>query len=712
MVLAATPLEKIFRLMPAQKQALRKLGLSTARDLLFHFPARYQTVEDVKPIGELVDGEQAAIQGTISHIESVITFRRRTPATEATVSDESGELKVTWFRQPYLAKMFAEGAAVRITGKAALRGRTITMANPAIEAALNVSVVGGGSDVGAFPVYPESRGITSRWLYYAIQRLLKRGLLTTLEDPIPPEILTRYHLPTLATALVWIHSPRQVKDSEAARKRFSFEEIFLIQLAKQSDRQAIEQSPTFRIQTAKEGLAGFMARFPFEPTGAQRRAIESILADFARGTPMSRLLEGDVGSGKTFVAAATAYAAVTTRPEGQDFGTLQVAYMAPTEILARQHFESFTRLFAHLPLNIGLITGSGCKKFPSKVRPDASTDISRTQLLRWVLNGEIPILFGTHALIQQAVRFKHLAYVIIDEQHRFGTAQRQKLARKESRVPHLLSMTATPIPRTLALTMYGDLDLTLLDEMPAGRKPVITRLMTPSKRSEMYEVVRREIILGRQAYIICPRINEPDPEKALALQARSVTEEAARLQSEVFPEYKIGILHGKTKPKDRDAIMGQFAAGKIDLLVATSVVEVGVNVPNATTIVIEGAERFGLAQLHQLRGRVIRSTHQSYCFLVSESKSETSVRRLEALGQAKNGFELAELDLKMRGPGALVGRRQWGISDVGMEALQNLKMVEAARIEARKLVDEDPKLAAYPFLKTLTDQKTAGLHFE
>lgn len=428
---------------------------------------------------------------------------------------------------------------------------------------------------------------------------------------------------------------------------------------------------------------------------------------------MSRLLEGDVGSGKTAVAASTAYAVATSRPQKEkDFGNLQVAYMAPTEILARQHFESFIEYFHHLPIQIGLITGSGCMKFPSKVDSTKPTDISRSQLLKWVQNGEIPILIGTHALIQKSVEFKHLAYVIIDEQHRFGTAQRRKLAKKDERLPHLLSMTATPIPRTLALTVYGDLDLTLLIEMPKGRKPVETKIVTKSKRDEMYERIQNELDAGRQAYVICPRIDEPDPDKLTALNVKSVKAEAARLKKEELSKYTIDILHSKLKPKDKDVVMKKFTNGEIDVLVATSVIEVGVNIPNATVIIIEGAERFGLAQLHQLRGRVLRSTHQAYCFALTDSKSEKTVDRLKALVTAKNGFELAEFDLAQRGSGELYGARQWGLTDLGMEAIKNIKMVEAARNEAATLVKKDPELMKHPLIKDKIRHLTDTLHLE
>jgi ATP-dependent DNA helicase RecG len=386
--------------------------------------------------------------------------------------------------------------------------------------------------------------------------------------------------------------------------------------------------------------------------------------------------------------------------------------MAPTEILAKQHFESFIKYFEQFPINIGLITGSGCYKFPSKVRRGAATTISRTQLLKWVANGEIPVVIGTHALIQKSVAFKHLALVIIDEQHRFGTNQRKKLARKELRLPHLLSMTATPIPRTLALTVYGDLDLTLLDEMPPGRKPIITELVKPNERAKAYEKMHEQLAAGRQAYVICPRIDEPDPDKAFALMAKSVTAEAKRLKKDIFPDYSIEILHSKMKPADKDAVMQKFAAHEIDILVATSVVEVGVNVPNATMIFIEGAERFGLAQLHQLRGRVVRSNHQAYCFVCPESRGESTLARLKSLITAKNGFELAEQDLLQRGPGQLAGGKQWGISDVGMEALKNLKLVEAARAEATALIAKDSTLTANPLLAQTLTARQGAMHFE
>ena len=360
-----------------------------------------------------------------------------------------------------------------------------------------------------------------------------------------------------------------------------------------------------------------------------------------------------------------------------------------------------------------MITGSGCRKFPTKVASAEKswTNISRTQLLKWVENGEIPILIGTHALIEKSVKFKHLALVIIDEQHRFGVNQRAKIARKEGFAPHLLSMTATPIPRTLALTIYGDLDLTVLDEMPAGRKQIITEIIPDAKRESAYEKIKEEMAKGRQLYVICPRIDEPDPEMEMAIIAKSVMAEAKRLKKDVFPNASVGILHSKMTKEKKEEVMNDFAEGSIDILVATSVVEVGVNVPNATLIIIEGAERFGLAQLHQLRGRVLRSSDQAYCFLFANAKSDKTIDRLKAIKTAKSGFELAELDLALRGSGELSGAKQWGVSDIGMEAIKNLKMVEAAREEAKNIIEKN-QINQFPLLEKVLSERAQIMHFE
>lgn len=712
-----TTLEHLFRLTPGQKRALGKLRLHTVDDLLHHFPARYTDAAQIIAIASLKKGAPAAVYGKIHNLKTKKAWRKKIPMAEGTISDETGNIKAVWFHQPYIAKMASEGGLVRVEGKVGERKGELFLSNPRIERIAEIPrdtgpLFGDGTSETLYPVYPESRGITSNWFYHAIVKMERSGVLDTVEDPIPDEILKKYNLPTLKTALIWIHTPQKQSHADSARKRFAFEEVFFIQLARLRERNEYAKNPSFKIAVDQDLVNEFLGQFPFTMTDAQDRAINQIFSDFKKEHPMSRLLEGDVGSGKTAVAATTSYAVITGNANGAKVNRLQVAIMAPTEILAQQHFENFIKYFSYANIPVALITGSGCKKFPSKTNPLSHTSISRAQLLKWVANGEISILVGTHALIQKAVKFQNLAYVIIDEQHRFGVNQRKLLARKEKLAPHLLSMTATPIPRTLALTVYGDLDLTLLDEMPPGRKNVITEIVPRGEEDRVYKKIREELSAGRQAYIICPRINEPDPEKELALNTKSVKEEAMRLDRDVFPDFAIAVLHGKMKPAEREDIMKQFEKGEIQILVATSVIEVGVNIPDATIIVIEGAERFGLAQLHQLRGRVLRSTHQAYCFLFSSTEPKVMLPRLKALVAAKNGFELAEMDLALRGGGELSGGKQWGITDVGMEAIKNLKMVEAAREEARKMLSADLELLRFPAIRQRMDKEKHDIHFE
>ena len=715
-----------FRIDTIHQKALKRLGIETVSDLLYHLPARYEDITDVQSVGGLQKGQDAIVYGQLSGLKTRKAWKSKMPIAEGYVEDGSAKIKVMWFNQPYLAKMYTNGMYVKLAGKVAGTETTLYLSNPEVEPldALPIDRHDSifkdteGYDDTLYPVYRETKGVTSKWFYHTVLKCFEKGILDSIHDPIPADIIKKYNLPELKTAFIWIHSPKKAEHAASSRKRFAFEEVFYIQIKKAQERAAVSAASTYTFNTSADHAKQFIDRFPFPLTAAQDSAIKTILNDFSGNHAMSRLLEGDVGSGKTAVAATTAYAVATSRPpEGLggklEFGNLQVAYMAPTEILAKQHFESFIEYFKHLPIQIGLITGSGCQKFPSKSNPDTPTNISKAQLLKWVANGEVPILIGTHALIYKSVEFKHLAYVIIDEQHRFGTNQRKKLAKKDARMPHLLSMTATPIPRTLALTIYGDLDISLLDEMPKGRKPVITKIIAPAQVDDMYNHVRSELQAGRQAYVICPRIEEPDPDKQMAVNSKSVMAEATRLKKDIFKSSRIEPLHGKMTPKEKDDVMARFNKHEIDVLVATSVVEVGVNVPNATNIIIEGAERFGLAQLHQLRGRVLRGTHQPYCFVVTESKSEKTRDRLKALSTAKNGFELAEHDLTFRGSGELYGAKQSGLSDLGMEAIKNLKLVEAARTEARHLVETNPDLSKhFPLIHERVEKIGEALHME
>lgn len=736
-MLPSDPIAKHFtRLKPDQKRALARLGLETIRDLLYHFPARYEAAGPSGTVANVAPGAEVTLYGTIRKPDTRKAWKSRRPLAEAWLEDASGKIKLMWFNQPYIAKTLVDGMVVKASGRIAGTAAKMYLANPEIDR----SPAGPGdvhdtlftkTESGApivedalYAIYPESKGISSLWFLHALKRVFAAGVHETIEDPIPADILKRYKLPALGTALVFLHAPKKESDAQAAKKRFSFEEIFGLQLALARERLHAVREEALPVAVNREALNDFIATFPFPATSAQQRAIASVMQDFEKRHPMRRLLEGDVGSGKTAVAAATAYMVATSRPavrgavgaraiiKRREAGHLQVAYMCPTEILAKQHFSTFISYFKDHPIPVGLITGSECRKFPSKVPYEESAKVSRAQFARWVKNGEIPIVIGTHALVYKSLEFQSLAYAIIDEQHRFGKTHRQKLTKKHDISPHLLSMTATPIPRTLALTLYGDLDLSLLDEMPKGRKPIITEIAGPEKRDAAYARVRTELANGRQAYVICPRIDEPDPTKELAVQARSVKAEAERLARDVFPEASIDILHSKMTPAEKERVMQEFSSGKINILVATSVVEVGVNVPNATVILIEGAERFGLAQLHQLRGRVIRSNHQAYCFLLPETYGPATKDRLKALTTAKDGFELAEYDLALRGAGELAGNRQWGVSDIAMEAIKNLRLVEAAREESKKLIETDPDLGSFPALRAIVEEKTRKLYME
>lgn len=707
-----SPLSQHLNITPQHERALSHLGIKTVRDLLYHFPIRYKSFEDQKAIADLSEGEEATIQGRVISAKAEKTWKRKMNIARTVVSDGTASIRIVWFNQPYMANILSGNVMHTFSGKVQKDKKGLFMANPRFESKTPFTkekevIIEKGDQL--VPFYPETKGVSSRWMTFAIQKIFKaiQDGKIIIDDVLPEDIRARYKLPDMLQALRAIHSPKKHTHIETARKRFAFEEIFFIQLIRQRERLERNAHPSFVLASPQKTLPDFLGSLPFSLTGAQTKAIDIVFENLTDETPMARLLEGDVGSGKTVVAAASINAVIE---EG-----MQAAFMAPTEVVARQHYQELQTLFKNKRINIGLITSSECRKFPSKVNKNQDTHIARNHLLAWVKSGEINILVGTHALIQEKVAFKKLALAVIDEQHRFGIRQRAKLAsRTQEKIPHLLSMTATPIPRTLALTIYGDLDLTLLDEMPPGRKQIETKIVDPSHRENAYEFMRKEIQSGRQAFVVCPRIaEEARTDNPMFLDMKSVKAEYKKLSQKIFPEFSIGMLHGQMTPKEKEKGMDAFRQGKTQLLVATSVIEVGVNVPNATIMMIEGAERFGLAQLHQLRGRVLRGTHQPYCFIFTDSTSEKTQERLRALVNAKNGFELAEYDLQFRGAGELTGIKQWGISDVGMMALQNLKMVEAARTEAHNLLAHDFELKKYPLLQGKIETLTKSpIHFE
>lgn len=730
------PLSNHLRIPKKQFAALKRLKLETVKDLLYYAPIRHTHVSNTTTINNAIVGGEVTLSGRLSNLKIGKTFKRKIPEAKAVLTDISGEtVFVRWLHQPYLGKMLRDGMNVQLIGILNKKNGKRMMINPRVAPLNDLPVDGSDSLFGdtetkellGYPIYKETRGLSSQWIFHAVSKLIKNGALENAADIIPEYILNTLKLPPLATAIVWLHMPKSKEHAEAAKKRFSFEEMLCIQLVKQQRRAQFLKQKGSIISPTQQVVSDFTGRFGFTLTNAQQRVISEVLNDMQSGHPMQRLLQGDVGSGKTAVAATITHAVTSTFPKSQHYGALQVAYMAPTEVLATQLFEGFTTYFAHTPHRIALITGSGCRVFPSKVNAETWTNISKSQLLKWIANGEIAIVVGTHAVIGKKVAFKHLALAIVDEQHRFGVNQRFNLSKKQDPPPHYLSMSATPIPRTLSLTLYGDLDLSVLDELPAGRKKVITQLHGTGERNDMYTHIAKELEAGRQAYVICPRIahdvkksevteeqwNELSPAKKNALSMKAAEDEARMLQNDIFQNYRIGVMHSKLNKTDKAAVMERFSNHEIDILVSTSVVEVGVNVPNATCMIIEGAERYGLAQLHQLRGRVVRSSKQAYCWLcTTKEPSAKSKERLEAFIAAEDGFAIAEYDLALRGPGALIGTQQSGLSDIGMSALQNAKLVSLAQQYAKQLIEEDAVLENFPVLAQVVKGLTKRLSEE
>lgn len=708
----STPLEQIFtKLQPKQKAGLRNLGLKTTEDLVRHFPYRYENPADLIRISELITGEKVRIWGKVQKIDFEKTWKKKMNIAYATVEDATGRVKMVWFRQPYIARMLPIGACAIFSGTVSMRKDGYYLANPLYDIVpCNVIPSFSKEDKASLqPLYPTSSGVSSLWLAKAVAKILP---LINAEEFLPEKIIEKYHLPQLQTALRWVHNPKTNEHASAAKKRFAFEEVFLMQLWRAGQKEEIKKTAGIALSNIELYRDEFLKLLPFSLTAGQKNAIEDIIKDLKSGHPMNRLLEGDVGSGKTAVAACAAYIVAKNG--------IQAAYMAPTEILAHQHFDTFSKVLGQAGIKIGLLTSSFSEKFPSKIAREKSTHVSRAQLLKWVREGEFPILIGTHAIIEKTVEFKKLGLAMVDEQHRFGVAQRKKLSDKSIHkeagfpMPHFLSMTATPIPRTLALSIYADLDLSVINEMPKGRLPIETKIVPPKDRNIAYEFMRQKLNAGEQVFVICPRIEpgENSPEGFYVAEMKSVKEEHKKLKEKIFPEFEIGLMHGKLTPKEKDETMQLFRENKIQVLVSTSVVEVGVDVPNATIMMIEGAERFGLAQLHQFRGRVGRGEKKSYCFILPTSYSAVVFKRLKALQEAKTGFELAEFDLEFRGAGELSGRKQSGLSDIGMEALKNLKMVEAARNEAKTIM-ENKSLNQYPLLEEKIKRlQMEPLHFE
>ncbi len=694
-----TEVKELPRIGPRIQKKLERLGIKTVKDLLFHFPHRYEDFSNLVNVSQMKEGENFSVKGWILQIKNWQTWKKRMNLTEALFGDESGTIKVIWFNQPFIKKILKKGDFVCLAGKLVRDEYGVYLSNPAFE---KISPEKGLTHTGRLvPIYPETEGISSKWLRSKIKQILVQ-LKGKIKDPLPEEIKRKYKFLPFEKALWQIHFPDSLKLAKKAKERFAFEELFLIQVFVLKERLKLARERAIKIPINLDLIKDFIKKLPFQLTNAQKKAIWQILKDMEKERPMNRLLEGDVGSGKTIVAMM---ATLNVAKAG-----FQTAFMAPTEILARQHFENFIKFLEGFDLKIGLLTSTNTKL--------GKSELEKKEILEKTSLGQIDILIGTHSLIQKGVKFKNLAFVIVDEQHRFGIEQRAKLIKQSNiedrTIPHLLSMTATPIPRTLALTIYGDLDLSILDEMPKGKRKVKTILVSPEERKKAYDFIKKEVENGGKVFVICPRI-EPavSTEDILGwAEVKAVKEEYQKLKREIFPEFKIGMLHGKMKTKEKEKIMKKFRDGKINILVSTSVVEVGVDIPKATVMMIEGAERFGLAQLHQFRGRIGRGGEKAFCFLFTESPAKKTKERLKALLESDSGFELAERDLKIRGPGQFFGQKQWGIPDLAMSALTNVFLVEKTREAAKEILEKDFELKKYPILREKLNKFKKEIHLE
>ncbi len=877
----ATPLSDIKGIGPRFTEKLAKLNIVTVKDILYHLPFRYQDFSQIKNIADVEEGEVATVYGLIEKISVSKTFRRHLLVITITITDETGKIQATWFNQRYLLNTFKEGMGVNLAGKVSHNGKKLYLSNPEFEI-ISHEHYAPKHTARIVPIYPETKGITSKGIRFVLDKVMDYA--ADIEEFLPANIIESHNFPLIADAFRMIHYPETLAEAAHARDRFAFQDLFLLQLINAREKDQFAHQPASACTYTPQQIKEYFSCLPFDLTLAQKKALYEILEDLAKNHATNRLLQGDVGSGKTIVAAIAGLVVASHKK--------QAVFMAPTEVLALQHYRTFKQFFKNFSDGVALLTASHTAIF---FGDGLESDIQKKELAEYIAAGKVHIIIGTHAVIQKSIAFKDVGLVVIDEQHRFGVHQRALLSERgqsqtetqtdaennkllyeditytireaafavrknlglghkellyqkaleeefknknisfqkekaidviygtkkigiyrpdfivENKIivelkalpyvgkteerqiwtylkgspyklallinfsnttaeikrivydtarqqmsassqrtsalsPHFLSMSATPIPRTLALTVFGDLELSLINELPKDRKPIVTKIVPPAQRPDAYAFIRQHVQEGRQIYVVCPRIEPSDAQtdadstptyadsglrgsasypsgalrgggssqrkSALWLDAKNVETEYDKLSKKIFPDLRVGMLHGQLKAQEKNAIMKKFKDGDIDILVSTSVIEVGVDVPNATIMMIEGAEKFGLAQLYQFRGRVGRGEHQSYCFLLTDSRAATTQARLKALITAKNGFELAEKDLKFRGPGQFLGSEQTGLPDLAMQAMQNPLFVQSARDEAFKLIATNPTLSEYPYLAAYVKLFRERIHLE
>jgi ATP-dependent DNA helicase RecG len=676
----STPISQLARVGKTIGKRLEVLGIRTAQDLLYYFPFRYEDYRQIVPISQLRDGELVTVCGQVELVGNKRSFKSRKTITEALVSDQTGSLRIVWFNQPFLIKNIKVGDMVHFSGKVKSDMLGPQLVSPAYEKYKEDTA----HTARLVPIYPLTYGLTQKQIRFLINQTLP--LADKIPEWLPPDILEQFDLVPLASALHGIHFPADEQDLKLSTDRLKFDELFLVQMKAELSKKERSTLRAPIIEFKEAAIKDFVAALPFTLTKTQKVATWEILQDLSKPIPMNRLVSGDVGSGKTVVAAISLYNVFLNGGQG--------AIMAPTEILAQQHYNSLVKLFDRSGVRLALLTGSLTKKEKIAIAENCKS-------------GAVDIVVGTQALLTAGVEFDNLNLVVVDEQHRFGVQQRKLIkeksvctSKKSITSAHFLSMTATPIPRSLALVIYGDLEISIINELPPGRKKIITRLVEPLNRDKAYGFIQEQVKQGRQVFVVCAAIESSTEEDrstrlpvSMITDKKTVMSEYEKLSKKIFPNLRVGYLHGKLKAKEKEEIMTQFKNGSFDLLVSTSVIEVGVDIPNASVMMIEDAENFGLAQLHQFRGRVGRSSYQSYCLLFTASRSSKSLERLKFFEQTSDGFTLAEQDLENRGPGEVYGTAQSGEMNLRLAKLTDQFLIKKCR-QAAKIVAADLQVHA------------------